>query len=229
MLKRRSLNKLSLLVIVLSTITIFLITPKKNIKAAIIPHHLVASSFIEDLGSRLSKNKKISEVIIIGPNHYEIGDIHLNSSDDITSQDHSCYGPQKVLQKYLPKTKISCILVSSRSTLPELLSMAKKLESQLGVNGVLVASIDFSHYQTYSTASQNDITTQKYIDNYDKNNLLPLGNSFLDSPRTAILLFDYLNLISITNFTQVNHSNSALILNDLTIPSTTSYFEYIYF
>jgi len=44
-----------------------------EIKAAIIPHHLLAQKLIEDLAKKTSVNKKIKKIFIIGPNHYEVG------------------------------------------------------------------------------------------------------------------------------------------------------------
>ena len=45
----------------------------EEIKAAIVPHHLLAKELIEDLGERVIKNREIKKVFVIGPNHYETG------------------------------------------------------------------------------------------------------------------------------------------------------------
>jgi predicted class III extradiol MEMO1 family dioxygenase len=198
-------------------------------KAAIIPHHLVAQSFIKDLGFELSGQKNLSQIIIIGPNHDEVGDKHFSSDPDLLARDHACYAPLEILKNYLPNVKISCVLISSRATPSEINDFANDLSSTLGESGVLIASVDFSHYQTLEQANDNDLTTQKYLESFNAAALAPLGNSYLDSPNTIAALFKYLSLRSISKFTLVNHSNSALILNDLSLPSTTSYFEYIYY
>lgn len=236
---RKSLINLAILVICLSILTAKLSglgLPKDTppILAAIIPHHLTAVDFINDLGQKLSR-QEIKKITIIGPNHDEVGNRHFITNDksislpsiefapDLVDRDHACFAPRDILHNFLPHTEFSCVLISSRSDPDEINSLAKSL------SGVVVASVDFSHYQTLQKANINDLTTRGYLETLKPDNFIGLGNSFLDSPKTIITLFKYLSLNSITRFTLVNHSNSALILNNHSLPSTTSYFEYIYY
>ena len=242
MSKKRNLASLSILVIGLSFLLIKttshrpVIVTNHTIKAAIIPHHLVAAEFMADLGLRLAKQNP-SQITIIGPNHDEVGKQHfitdtvffsdnnplVQFAPDLVAKDHACFAPRGVLQPYLPQTKFLCVLISSRSTPEEIASLAKTL------SGVVVASVDFSHYQTLQKASENDQFTQKNLESFNSSSLVDRGNSFLDSPKTIATLFKYLSLNSINKFELINHSNSAQILNVPFLSSTTSYFEYIYY
>ena len=236
--------RLSLVIIFLVVgITIFRqpkpVIKTANIRGAIIPHHLVAKELMVDLGNRLS-TQKIPQIIIIGPNHFELGRYHLltdNNSisqgflyydSDVVNQDHACNAPRTVLQKILPQTKFSCILISTRVTPDEINSLSVYLKKVLGSNNVLIASVDFSHYLPMRQAQENDLITWNYLSKFDTISLLKLKDHFLDSPQTITLLFNYLNKINALNSTKINNLNSAQILNTPDLPSTTSYLEIIY-
>lgn len=211
-------------------------------RAAIIPHHLVARSLMLDLASRLAKNPP-GRLVIIGPNHNEVGPGHfitddksLPSSSQIirfdatdTNLDHACYAPRSVLQKLLPTTIFSCVLISSRATPNELAQVSKTFSSILSPADFLVASVDFSHYLPKPEADSYDLVTQKYLDTFDTVSLLKLGTHYLDSPNTVTLLFYYLDQINVRQFSHISHQNSATILGLTGAPSTTSYFEIIYY
>jgi len=214
-----------------------------NIRAAVITHHLLAESMIADLGKRLTINWPIPRLVIIGPNHDEVGDSHLLTDDQalakldpvleytpkLVNNDHACYAPRGVLKKYLDSVPFSCILVSSRVSPEEMTIMAKTLQTYLGADGVLIASVDFSHYLPLTQANQNDLLTQRYLASFDSASLLKLGNHYLDSPYTLAILFKYLKLIDNPRFNIISHLNSAQIVNIPDLPSTTSYFEIIYY
>jgi predicted class III extradiol MEMO1 family dioxygenase len=227
---KRNIFKLFLLVVFFVLLVIKLTANNfPSIRGAIIPHHDVAANFVAELGQRLSHQKKISRLILIGPNHDEVGNQHISSDPILLAEDHACFTPLSTLQKYLPGVNISCFLISYHTTPDEISTFANKLSLLLGKTGVLVASVDFSHYQTLKVASENDLITQKYLENFNSGSLSSLGNSYLDSPTTIAVLFKYLSINSITHQQLVNHSNSAIILNQPDSPSTTSYFEYLYF
>ncbi|HWS48721.1 MAG TPA: AmmeMemoRadiSam system protein B [Candidatus Methanoperedens sp.] len=217
-------------------------TPK--IRGAIVTHHEVAQELMIDLGKKISNQGRVlSNIIIVGPNHDELGGGNLLSDDEllvykseklithdevVVNRDHACFAPRSVLQKYLPNTKISCILVSSRTREEEIKKIVEILKSSLGEDGVLVASVDFSHYLPLRDALEKDSITWKYIEEFDVEALQKLNNDHLDSPKTMAILFEYLKNIGAMNFSKVKHVNSAQILGTLDSSSTTSYFEVIY-
>lgn len=214
-----------------------------EIRAAVVTHHLLADQMIIDLGKKLAVNKNISRLVIIGPNHDEVGDRHLLTDDQnlaklyplleytpkLVNNDHACYAPRGVLKKYLTEVPFSCVLVSSRVSPEESAVMATTLQKYLGGSGVLVASVDFSHYLPLIQAEQNDLITQKYLTSFNASPLMKLGNHYLDSPHTLDILFKYLKLINSSRFDIVDHLNSAQILDSPDLPSTTSYFEIVYY
>lgn len=215
-----------------------------KIRGAVVTHHDVAEELMVDLGKKLfNQSEFINNIVIVGPNHDEIGKGNLLSDDELlvgncqkfltydretVNRDHACFAPKTVLEKYLTKTKISCILVSSRTREEEIKKVVEILKSNLGEDGVLVASVDFSHYLPLRDALEKDSITWKYIEDFDVEALQKLGNDHLDSPKTMAILFSYLKSIGATNFLKIKHVNSAQILGTLDSSSTTSYFEVVY-
>ncbi len=212
----------------------------KDIKAAIIPHHLLAKDLIEDLGQRVSRNKKIRKVFIIGPNHDEIGKGPLlTDSNQLKSnflildketieKDHSCWAPRSILQKYFSNVEINCILISSKANIVELQEIAKEISFN-NQETLVVISTDFSHYLTKDEADKNDITTQDLISQKNVDSILRLNNGFVDSPKSLAFLFFYLKNINNIDQKILNHLNSSQILNQPNLASTTSYFEIIFY
>lgn len=193
-----------------------------------------------DLGKRLS-TASVPNLIIVGPNHDEVGTGHFLTDDpalisdkligidvDNVTRDHACTAPRSVLKKILPATNFSCILVSSQSSLEEIQVLVEKLKLVLGSHGVLVASVDFSHFLSLPEAEANDLLTWGYLSSFDINSLLKLDNHYLDSPRSLSVLFGFVQAVGATTFEKVNHLNSATIMNSPDLTSTTSYFEILY-
>lgn len=249
-LKKRRLIKYSLAIGLFFISLIFLkiknqttqpIIKQSNIKAAIIPHHLLANSFVKDLGEKVKNNKNIKQVFIIGPNHYELGkgtiltdnnqfkNKKIIEDKNTLLNDHSCWAPKSILQEYLPQAKITCILISNQAQINDLDQIASEISHLNNEEILVIASIDFSHYLTKNEADKNDLITQDLINKKDIDSILLLNNGFLDSPKTMSFLLYYLKHANILNQKIVNHSNSSDILNKYNLTSTTSYFEILFF
>jgi len=186
------------------------------IKGAIIPHHLLASQFVIDLGNKLSKQNP-KRIFIIGPKHDEYS----------KEEDHSCWAPREELKKILPNTEYICITLNFLPKQKEIDNLISKLISDKKIGDVYIASVDFSHYLNIKKASVNDLKTQKLLENNDINSLLKLNNDYLDSPRSIEVLWKVINVNEL-NMKIINHLNSAQIMDRFDLPSTTSYFEIIY-
>ena len=238
-LKKDKLIKYSLLIIIIIGFIFFKNKYSSNIKAVIIPHHLLAQDLIKDLGLQISGNKKIKKIFIIGPNHDEVGqgpiltdNNQFKNSNVIEDKqtllnDHSCQAPKSILQNYL-NVEINCILISSQANIVDLQEIAK----ELSVNNqeiLVVISTDFSHYLTKDQADKNDFITQELISKQDIDSILKLNNGYVDSPKSIAFLFFYLKNLNNINQKIINHLNSAQILNQPNLTSTTSYFEIMFF
>jgi len=216
------------------------ISDSSNIKAAIIPHHLLAQKLIEDLGEKISSHKKIKKIFIIGPNHNEVGkgpiltennqfkNNHIVEDKQTLLNDHSCWVPKSILKEYLLNVEINCILIGSKADIQYLQEIAKEISVNSQEN-LLVISTDFSHYLNKNQADENDLITQELINKKDVDSVLKLDNGFVDSLKSLAFLFFYLKEINSSSQKIINHLNSSQILNQPNLTSTTSYFEILFF
>lgn len=217
----------------------------KYIRGAVIPHHLLAKELIEDLAVRLQKQNP-GRIFIIGPNHYEIGKNKiitdnpefLNQTNrsqfisldiDTISSEHSCSTPVSILKPFLFQSQFICLILSSNLKNSEISQLSAILSSNLQPSDILIVSSDFSHYLDLFSANQNDEITQGYIEKNNTDSLFKLDNRYLDSPASLVTLLTALSVSGPPHPQIINHLNSAQILNQPNLPSTTSYFEIIYY
>lgn len=95
-------------------------------------------------------------------------------------------------------------------------------------NVLIIGSIDFSHYLTLEQANKNDEKTLIALRTNDSRTLIDKSNDFIDSPSTYALVIEYLRIRGYFETSIVEHSNSARILNRLSLKETTSYFAVLY-
>lgn len=224
------------------------------IKAAIIPHHLFPDFLLGDFFSRLSSQAP-STLIIIGPNHFEKGKYHLLTSDkswetpfgviypqnnlakklstihvendDVTlAGDHTIAGILPYVSHYLPNIKIVPILVSAHTTSDEVTDLVDFLARNIDEKTALIVAVDFSHNLLMDEAIEKDKITIDAIKHFDISSIEKMGNDHLDSPKSIEILLQTMQKMRTTNIQLLQNTNSGLILNNPTIP-TTSYVEMV--
>lgn len=223
----------------------------------IIPHHLFASFMIADFFNRIS-NQKPKTIILIGPNHYELGKykaltslyswktlfgniepdtIKINKlisselvyvDENTLPNDHSVSGILPFIKYYLPDTKIVPILVSKFMTYDETVKLADGIAGFNDSGTIVVSAVDFSHYLTSYAAKKNDDITLGLINNYMYRELITLNSDYLDSPQSIILLLMAMQKRGTVNSEVLYHTNSGEMTGDEAI-NTTSYFSIIYY
>jgi AmmeMemoRadiSam system protein B len=226
--------------------------PQKNIKAIIAPHHLLASNIIAKM-VHLASGRPIKQVIIIGPNHYNIGpspiitapakwetpfgwleaDSGLTSSflDDFNTisykeafvNEHSIGGLAPFVKYYFPQAKILPVVVSSYANYKEAERLSQWLSSHLSKDALIIFSLDFSHYLTKPEAEEKDKITKELILQNDIEKILTLNNDYVDSPA---ILATSLFLAKKQNFKVYirQHANSFDYVQGRKPQATTSYF-----
>src|SRR3990170_1292034 len=130
--------------------------PDKEIKGGIVPHHLLATEMISEFYAKF-KNQKIETVIILGPNHKEVGDFPVLSGlsdwdtpfgkietekitvnelvdknlakidDAALDGEHSVALHPHFIKHFLPKAKIVPIIISGKMKIED----AEKLSAAL--------------------------------------------------------------------------------------------------
>ncbi|PJA92624.1 MAG: AmmeMemoRadiSam system protein B, partial [Candidatus Komeilibacteria bacterium CG_4_9_14_3_um_filter_37_5] len=162
-------------------------TPIAKIGGGILPHHLLVKEQIASYLLGLA-DQKYDTVVIIGPNHQNIGhgdiiysdanwqtptgsmDVDLNSANLINStaklnnkiiqQESSITVLLPYIHYALPKVKILPLIIKESAKTDELAKIAQLLSQYCQEQKILVlASIDFSHYLPVDVADFHDQIT----------------------------------------------------------------------
>ena len=228
-----------------------------SIKGGIVPHHLLPGFIIADFFHHLSvQNPKT--VIVIGPNHYELGNFKILTSlyawktpfgivqpnipltqelinqnvlkvdENVLPRDHSVSAMMPFMKYYLPKAHVVPILVSGKLTQDESRIFSQQLHSILDENTVVIATVDFSHYLSKAEATEKDLMTKKVLRSFDYNRLYALNNDYLDSPPSIGILLMLMQKEHATHSDILFNTNSGEIEHENFSP-TTSYFSILYY
>ena len=226
-----------------------------DIKAIIVPHHLLASEYIAGLIKEGSK-EEISHVIIIGPNHENVGQTviasalarwktafgDVESNEDLVLRllstyeeisnpeafyfEHSVGAIVPFIKHYLPSADIVPIIINSYAEHKDAEKLAGWLNENITEDTLIVVSTDFSHYLNKTQAEKNDGITKDLINSRDTKAIATLNNDYIDSP---VSLATILLLAEKRNWETgiIFHGNSFDF--NLKKPSeTTSYFGVVF-
>lgn len=230
-------------------------TKESAIIGGIVPHHLLPSFIIADFYSRIGQQNP-KTIIIIGPNHEEKGsgkvltselgwntpfgivqpDINIAQElvadnlakidESVLPSDHAVAGSMPFIKYYSPNTKVVPILLSNFMSINEDKILADKLTKYLNKDTVIVAAVDFSHYQTSDIAVKNNQRTLNYIENYNFEGINSLNNAYVDSP-SSILVF-LMSTKSKNAMPDVLYNTNSGEITGNKNGSVTSYFSIIY-
>lgn len=230
-------------------------TPRADIKAIVVPHHLVGADIITEL-MKMASGRLIDTVVVIGPNHNNIGreaiatapvnwqtpegnllsDVEivklfltfnqLQPNQAALEKEHSVGAIMPFIKHYWPQAHVLPIVLSSYAGKVEAERLSDWLESHLGKNSLVIFSFDFSHYLTKAEADLKDEETENLIDNFLIDKIYELNNDYVDSP-AGLATALLLSQKSGYKATIIRHSNSF----DYAVikpAATTSYFGIIF-
>jgi len=130
------------------------------------------------------------------------------------------------IKKSLPHAKIVPIILKIGLTQSELEVFSAKLNSDIDSEKTLVlASVDFSHYQPAAVADFHDLRTNNLLQSFD---LSRLPSAEVDSPVSLIVLEKYLQSIMAQKSQLIFSTNSGAILKLPDEPSTSHNFYYFF-
>lgn len=217
--------------------------------AAVLPHHLVAKQLMVRLVASLRRARP-QTIVVIGPDHGNLGSTVFTTTlsdwrgptgvfrtdrrvaealrqlptvsvaEELMGQEHSALTPLPFLAAQFPKAQFVLLLVRGGDHRAAVRELSDALARTLGQEDLVIASVDFSHYKNYPTAQAEDAVS---IAALEKNNPDALATIPVDSPASLTVAVLYAQRRGMTGQTILDHSNSALILGDLALVSTTSY------
>lgn len=203
----------------------------------------VRQKFLE----RISKSRPITrKIILIGPDHFssdqrqininnqdwnlstgylKFQDLNLNLpiNNDLLKNDHAIYNPLADIKTYFPQAVIYPILIGQKVSFSELDSLLNKIVPLCNSDCLLIASVDFSHYQPATLAEAHDSHTLRVLNNFETKNI---SNLEVDSPQSLYLLTKFSELKSAKKFNLFAHTNSGFITGSPDIETTSHIFAY---
>jgi len=228
-------------------------TVENDIDAVLVPHHLLASPLIAE-GIKRASGRPIDTVVIIGPNHEELGPsvmttdatwetpvgsalanqrlVNQLAASQLASSnaegfryEHSIGAIMPFVKHYIPDAQVLPIILR-HDTGDEVAKLAQWLDVNLPPDSLIVYSVDFSHYLNEFAADDRDAETEHVLRSGDIGKLLQLGHEHVDSPATLAMALEMSRWHN-SRMEIVKRANS----NDfLQLPNseTTSYLEIIW-
>jgi AmmeMemoRadiSam system protein B len=226
-----------------------------NIKAIIVPHHLLASEYIAKLLS-VSAGDWVKHIIIIGPNHENIGQTVAASAlakwetslGDVASDEelvqnllsyygiisnpeafrneHSVGAIVPFIKYYLPEASIVPIIINSYAEHKDAEKLTNWLFENVDDETLIIVSTDFSHYLKKPQAEKNDELTKQMILSRDTEGVAEFNNDYIDSP---ISLATILLLAEKKNWrTEIVLHGNSFDFSLVKPAETTSYFGVVF-
>ena len=230
---------------------------KNNIFAGISPHHLLAADLIAELFSVALSNQP-KTVLIIGPNHNELGDALMICSDyswdtdlgiiesdmeminillesdfikldnEIVKNDHACFNLLPFIKHYSPNSKVVPILMSRKIDIEHSLEFFNFLMNYINDDVVIISSVDFSHYLDGEIAQVKDLETISAIQNSDYGAIFKMTNDNLDCPSCVAIPMMMKDYLENSKIKILKNTNSGIMHNNLNV-ETTSYVTAVFF
>jgi AmmeMemoRadiSam system protein B len=207
-----------------------------NIKGTILPHHDLAKDYINSSLDRISQNHSFSNIVIIGPNHFETGSKRFVSTDELLNypisqeyvyrleslklvtlnketieKEHSIMIPLSYLQNYFPNANYIFIASPFFFDTAEISRIATILSTSLPDDTLFIASVDFAHNKMLLEAMENNKEAETAIINFDYDRIYRYQDDHLDSPASIGLFLNIMQRLDATNWELWYESHGALI------------------
>ncbi len=221
------------------------------IKGSIVPHHLLGG-YIDAAVFTYIQKQDPSVIVLIGPNHFDRGYAPIISSmrdwrtpygdtkaatslikqlqkkgivtidEEAVKEEHSLYSIIPFITHSLPDAKVLPLMLANNSTTSTLETLVTSLTDILPDDAVIIASIDFSHYQTYAAAEFHDEVSRHVIKTFDYDRLATLE---IDSAPSVYTLLRLMEQYGTQTVAHEIRDNSATIVGNKKALNNTSYYS----
>ena len=128
------------------------------------------------------------------------------------------------IKKYFPDARVVPLAFSTKIKTAESFELAQALKKILEDENVfLLASLDFSHYLSLTTAQAKDAETMAAMKNFDYEKIASFGSDNVDSPQALITFLRAMELSGAKNIIELAHKSSSDFLAGA-VENVTSYF-----
>jgi poly-gamma-glutamate synthesis protein (capsule biosynthesis protein) len=225
---------------------------KSQISGMVVPHHdLVKAERVKLFETVAGKIPEPKTVILVSPNHDNVGEASIQTSDqswptasgeiqpakevidDIINQKvadnepssfHFEHGIRLILgdiKNHFPNSTLVPLIFKSNTDMGNIQSLHDRLHTTC-TDCLLIASVDFSHYQPALQAQLHDIRTERLLKLSDAESLYKTAE--IDSPSALALLALWATSHETKRFELSQHTNSGILTSNADIPTTTHMF-----
>lgn len=220
----------------------FLTSP---IPVVVMPHHDLATTLRSDLLSQVWERISPKTIILVSPNHFEAGSYNILTTDrqwrlnnayfesdanKITAlsirkddlafdREHGIFNQLDPLKNIFPDAKVVPIIIKQDTSAKQLDELNENLIKNCRADCLVIASVDFSHYQPASVASIHDLLSIKALSNLQEN---LIWQTEIDSNPTLYLATKFAKARGAQSFHLAANTNSGLMEN-LPDAESTSY------
>lgn len=225
---------------------------KSKISGMVVPHHDLVKKYREELFQEVKKSiAEPKTIILISPNHYGSGEelvqttlqtwdtskgiiepnkhiINKLIENDVVSEEPKSFINEHGIKLILgdikdsfPNSQVIPLIFKTKTPKDEILKVHNLLKENCD-NCLMIASVDFSHYQPALLANLHDDLTERALKNLDTS--LLLSKAEVDSPESLALLVEWAESHATTRFVVKNHTNSGELANNPDTETTTHFF-----
>jgi gamma-polyglutamate biosynthesis protein CapA len=219
----------------------------------VVPHHLVAEGLIEEAFAKVAEengSSKIERVILISPNHFNLGrnwvsvsekkwktkngevlpDIsgigkmkkleEISLEEEAFRKEHGIENIVPFIAKYFPEAKVLPLMVKDGFPLEKARNLAENLAENFSQKTILILSSDFSHELEKNVSQFHDIKTLESIKTRNYSKFYDMDTDC--APGLAIMT-RYSEVLGYGKFKVLANSNSSEIYQKNFIGENTSY------
>lgn len=225
-------------------------TKEAYIKGGTVSHHLLAQASIAHYFQNLSQYD-YTKVILVGPNHSDLGEHNLITSDIswdtpygtvdpaptnislpvdnlVIAEDHSLEVIMPFIKVYLPRAEVVTVMAKSTTTEDEIDHLVQELTPGVDDKTIVLVSTDFSHYLSQEVALSNDQVTLSLIRTRSYNKIETLTSDYLDSPLSLIIMLKVMDLLGAKSDELFEHTDASTISLSPNSPTTSYLFLNFY-
>ncbi len=151
-------------------------------------------------------------------------------SPDLFSKEHGVHAVLPYIAHYLPDVPVTAVALSQKNWKSYSGALLKEIKSVLQNDTILMVSSDFSHYLSLGKANEADELTAEVLFSKDLESIANLKNP--DQSDCAQCLWILANIADEQDFynpSTVQHTNSAVLLNNKSVQETTSHFSMVWY
>lgn len=124
--------------------------------------------------------------------------------DETFIKEHAIFSHTPFIKRFFPDAKIVPILIQWKIPIENVKDLSQWLDTNLPEDALVIASVDFSHYQPLSVSDFHDQSSYTSIKNFDFLNIYDLE---IDSPSSIYAILDLMKQRGYMKASRLEHTN----------------------